>query len=373
MLAFLSLAFLLYGGMHYYALGKVWNAFPHSLALGLALVLWGILMTASPLATWYLVKQNWHGAAAALSWLAFPWMGFLFLFCSIALVLDIIHLLVWLAGLKWPLAGLGALLCIALPALVLAAYAFLEARQIQVEELKITTPKLASGKVTIAQISDLHRGMMLGDEFLERVIGIVRETKPDIIVATGDVIDGEGDDLAGLAPHFRKLSAPEGMYAILGNHESFAGLDKSLRFFQDAGFTLLRGEYVPVGGIILAGVDDRTLGARVREMSNEDRLSLALARKDKFVVLLKHQPVVGNDIPFDLQLSGHAHGGQIFPFGAFTLLAYGVRAGLYRYDDGRMLYINRGAGSWGPPMRLFAPPEITLITIEGAGRGELPR
>lgn len=365
MLAFLSLVFLLYGGMHYYALGKVWNAFPHAAALGFALALWGILMTFAPLAIWYLARQNWHGAAMALSWLAFTWMGYLFLFCCIALALDAAHLLAHLLGMRWQLAGFAMLLSIGLPALALSAYAFTEARQIRVEELRIATPKLASGKLTIVQISDLHLGMMLGDEFLERVIGIVREARPDIIVATGDVIDGEGDDLAGLAPHFRKLAAPGGIYAILGNHESYAGLDKSLRFFDEAGFTTLRGEFVPVEGIVLAGVDDRTLGSRAREMSADKRQALAAARNNKFVVLLKHQPLVGNDIPFDLQLSGHAHGGQIFPFGLFTLLTYGVRAGLYRYDDGRLMYVNRGTGTWGPPMRLFVPPEITLITIEG--------
>ncbi len=365
MLAFLGLVLLLYGSMHYYALGKVWNAFPHSAALGLALVLWGMFMTSSPFVIWYLARQNWHGAAAALSWLAFNWMGYLFLFCSIALVLDVMRLLALWTGLRWPVSGLGSLLVIALPALALAAYAFVEARQIRVEELTITTPKLAAGKVTIAQISDLHLGMMLGDEFLERVIGIARDAKPDIIVATGDVIDGQGDDLSELAAHFRKLESPNGIYAVLGNHESFAGLDKSLRFFDEAGITVLRGEYVPVEGIILAGVDDPTLGRDAREMRADQRQALVLAKKNKFIVLLKHQPLVDNDIPFDLQLSGHAHGGQIFPFGLFTLLTYGVRAGFYHYDNGRMLYINRGTGTWGPPMRLFVPPEITLITIEG--------
>jgi predicted MPP superfamily phosphohydrolase len=297
-------------------------------------------------------------------------MGYLFLYCCIALVLDITQLLALLLGVKWPLSGFQVFLGIALPALALAAYASVEARQIRVEHLKITTPKLAEGRVTIAQISDLHLGMMLGDDFLEQVIGIVRAAKPDIIVATGDVIDGEGDDLAELATHFRKLAPPSGMYTILGNHENFAGVEKSLQFFDEAGFTALRGEFVPVEGIILAGVDDRTLDARAREMSADKRQALASTQRDKFVVLLKHQPQVDNAIPFDLQLSGHAHGGQIFPFGLFTLMTYGVRAGLYRHDGGRMLYINRGAGTWGPPMRLFVPPEITLITIEGTGKAQ---
>ncbi len=363
MLIFLSLIFLIYGGLHYYALGKVWHAFPHTPALGAGLVLWGVLMTLAPLLIWFMVKQGWHGAAVALSWLAYCWMGFLFLFCCIALALDLGGMLAGLLGWSGRLTGMAALLAICLPALALAGYAFFEAGQIRVERLHISTPKLASGQLTIAQISDLHLGLMLGDGFVDRVAAVLREAKPDMIVATGDVIDGQGDNLAGLAPRLRQLGPPDGMYAILGNHESFAGVDMSTRFLEDAGFTVLRGEIRQAGGITLAGVDDPTLGKQAHAMTAEARHALAGLRERSFIVLLKHQPVVDDAIPFDLQLSGHAHGGQVFPFGMFTLMAYGVRAGMYRYDGGRQMYVSRGAGTWGPPMRLFAPPEITLITI----------
>ena len=92
--------------------------------------------------------------------------------------------------------------------------------------------------------------------------------------------------------------------------------------------------------------------------------TLALANQGDFVVLLKHQPVADKAIPFDLQLSGHIHGGQIFPFGLLTRLVYGVNTGLTRLAEGRLLYVSRGTGTWGPPIRLFAEPEITLITIK---------
>jgi predicted MPP superfamily phosphohydrolase len=372
MLMFLSLAFLIYGGLHYYALSKVWQAFPHSVAMASGLVLWGIAMTFAPLLIWFVVKQGWHGAAAALSWVAYCWMGFVFLFCCIGLVLDMGGLGAGLAGFAWRLKGMTALLAIGLPALALAGYAFFEARQIRVVHLHFTSPKLASQRLTIAQISDLHLGLMLGDSFLDRVVAILRQEKPDMIVATGDILDGQEDNLAGLAPRFRQLAPPDGMYAVLGNHESFAGLDTSLGFLDAAGFTVLRGESRQAGGIMLAGVDDPALGQQRRDMLAATRRALAAARQHAFVVLLKHQPVVDDAVPFDLQLSGHAHGGQIFPFGIFTRLVYGVRAGRYEYDGGRTLYINRGAGTWGPPMRLLAPPEITLITLERGNGPQAP-
>lgn len=366
MLTFLSVAFLVYGSLHVYALGKVWDAFPHSAALGAVLGVWGVFMTFAPLVIWLIGKQGWHGAVAPVSWVAYSWMGFLFLFCCIALAFDLVHLLAWLAGFRWPLAGMMSLAGMGVPALALAAYGAVEARQIGMEKLRIVTPKLAAGRVTIAQVSDLHLGPMLGDAFLDRVVEILRQARPDIIVATGDVIDGQGDNFAELARHFLALKPVGGAYAIIGNHEYFAGLDTSVRFLRDAGFAVLRGEFVATEGIILAGVDDPSAGHLTRAMDADARQALAAAIKGKYVILLKHQPVVSGDVPFDLQLSGHGHGGQIFPFGFFTRLAYGVRAGLYRYADGRLLYVNRGAGTWGPPMRLLAPPEITLITIEGA-------
>jgi uncharacterized protein len=370
MLTFLSVAFLIYGAMHIYALGKVWLAFPHTLALDLALVIWGLVMTFSPLLLWQLAKLNWHGTTIAASWVVYIWMGLLFLFCSIALVFDLGHALATLLGFKWPLNASMALLTIGLLALAMLGYGFVEARQIHVEEILITSPKLspAIGRVTIAQISDLHLGVMLGDEFLDRVIARLRELKPEIVVATGDIVDGQGDDLNELARHFLTYKPPKGAYAIVGNHEVYAGLENSLRFLRSAGFTVLRGESASAGGIILLGVDDPSARMRGLEVRVDTSKALASVTKGDFVVLLKHQPAVDKEIPFDLQLSGHIHGGQIFPFGLLTRLTYGVNTGLTRLADGRLLYVSRGAGTWGPPIRLFAAPEITLITIESENK-----
>jgi uncharacterized protein len=364
MLTFLSMALLIYGAMHFYALAKIWLTFRHSSGLALALALWGVVMTFSPLILWQMTRQNWHGTAVIASWVIYLWMGFLFLFCCIALMLDLGHALATLFDFKWRLNESMTFVTAGLLSVALLAYGFVEARQINIEEIGITTPKLASGQVTIAQISDLHLGMMQGDELLERVISRLRDIHPDIVVATGDIVDGQGDDLGELARRLLAIQPPKGAYAIIGNHEYYAGLDNSLRFLRSAGFTVLRGESAATAGIILAGVDDPSAGAQLKEARMAARAALASARKNTFIVLLKHQPVVDRDIPFDLQLSGHIHGGQIFPFGLLTRLVYGVPAGLTRLSDGRLLYVSRGAGTWGPPIRLFAAPEITVIRIE---------
>jgi predicted MPP superfamily phosphohydrolase len=183
-------------------------------------------------------------------------------------------------------------------------------------------------------------------------------------VATGDIVDGQGDDFNELARHSLTYKPPKGAYAVIGNHEVYAGLDNSLRFLRNAGFTVLRGESVAAGGITLMGIDDPAAGMRGSNARTDTNKALASVTNDDFIVLLKHQPVADKETQFDLQLSGHIHGGQIFPFGILTRLVYGVSTGLTRLDDARKLYVSRGTGTWGPPIRIFSSPEITLIKIE---------
>ncbi len=368
MLIFLSVALLIFGSMHLYMFSKIWMSFPHSFALGLALTLAGIALTFSPLLVWFMERQNCQRATVPTAWVIYAWMGYLFLFSCIGLVFDLGHAFTTILSLDWPLNEGVAFRIVSLLALAMLGYGFIEARQLQIKEVNITTPKLASGHVTIAQISDLHLGIMLGNGFLDNVIAELREIKPDILVATGDIVDGQGDELAALAKHFHSYTPPLGAYAVTGNHEFYAGLEDSLRFLHDAGFTVLRGESAKVGGIVLVGVDDPSAATSGQHAGLDTSKALASVTADDFVVLLKHQPVVDGNTRFDLQLSGHIHGGQIFPFGYLTWLSYGVHTGLTALADGRQLYVSRGAGTWGPPIRLFAPPEITLIRIASANK-----
>lgn len=368
MLTFLSVALLIYGSMHIYALSKAWMALPHSLALGLTLALAGIVLTLSPLLVWFLEKQSWHRATVATAWVSYTWMGYLFLFLCIGLLFDLGHVLATLLNFHWPLNEVITFRIVGPLALALVGYGLIEARQIQIKEVRITTPKLASGRITIAQISNLHLGILRGNRLLDHVIARLREVTPDIVVATGDIVDGQGDSLAALAQRFKSYTPPLGAYAVTGNHEYYAGLENSLRFLRNAGFTVLRGESAKVGGIVLIGADDPGAATSGRQARLSTSKVLASVTADDFIVLLKHQPVVDGNTPFDLQLSGHIHGGQIFPFVYLTWLAFGVHPGLARLADGRQLYVSRGAGTWGPPIRLFAPPEITLITIASANQ-----
>lgn len=158
-----------------------------------------------------------------------------------------------------------------------------------------------------------------------------------------------------------------GKFAITGNHEFYAGIENARCFTENAGFTFLRGESVTVAGMInIAGVDDpagRYYG--LKDISEKGVLSKL--PRDKFTLLLKHRPTVDKDAVglFDLQLSGHAHKGQIFPFSLITRIYYRhtADAGHLKLMDNFYLYVSRGSGTWGPPIRFLAPPEVTVIEL----------
>jgi predicted MPP superfamily phosphohydrolase len=156
------------------------------------------------------------------------------------------------------------------------------------------------------------------------------------------------------------------MYAVLGNHEYYAGLDTSLEFLRSAGFRVLRREGVEVfPSFALYGVDDPA-GARWGDTSGSDEQGfLPKGVERPYTLLLKHRPAIHVESRgrFDLQLSGHVHKGQIFPFNFLTYLSFPVNSGMNLLGDGAFLYVSRGTGTWGPPVRFLAPPEVTVIDI----------
>ncbi len=361
---FLLVAFSVYGAMHAYAAAKVWAAVPHSLLAAAALVVVGLALTFSPLLVW-LLQRNVSPAAPVVAWIVYSWMGFVFLFLWVGLALDLARGIAALGAFSWPLTPAANLAAIAGATLAFAGYGYVEANGLEVERITIATPKLAAARVTVAQISDLHLGSLQAHGMLDRVMARLAQLRPDIVVATGDIVDGRGGELNELARAFHRYRPPLGAFAVTGNHEYITGLDPSLAILREAGFVVVRGQSVHAGPIVITGLDDRGAIAPTRWGSH--RAAPAKPAVGDFILLLKHQPVVNGDPAFDLQLSGHIHGGQVFPFGFFTWLAYRVHTGLTVLPDGRHLYVSRGAGTWGPPMRLFARPEIALFTIEGTG------
>lgn len=358
------LILLLYGGIQIYFVAKAIRAFDAA-AWGWVLALaWAGLMTIGPLLQWRLERRpDRHVLAVGSAWIVFGWMGFSFLFFWFGLVMDAYGWGARLAALPM-LAARPAFVLLVWLTWVVWVLGFISARHPRVERLTIYSDKIPPGPgLRIAQISDVHLGILIGRQRLDRILQQLTALQPDILVSTGDLVDAEAHHLNDLSARLAAYQPRYGKFAITGNHERFAGLEHALDFHVRAGFKLLRGETVEVaGGIALAGVDDPA----VRASKTDEARMLAAIPAGRFVVLLKHQPVIDPQSRFDLQLSGHTHNGQIFPFNLLVKTVYPLIAGRYDLPDGRQLYVSRGTGTWGPPIRSLSPAEITLIELKSA-------
>ncbi len=233
--------------------------------------------------------------------------------------------------------------------------------------LRRLDPKLDGFR--IALVSDLHLGPILRRGFTERVVETVNAQRPDLIAVVGDLVDGSVVELGREAEPLRRLQAPHGSYFVTGNHEYYVGVEAWVDEVRSYGLTVLRNQRVEVegaGAFDLAGVNDPT----GRSYDGGPNLDMALAGRDpdRAVVLLAHQPVQVGDAAkrgVDLQLSGHTHGGQLWPFDYAVRLEQPVVSGLAKVD-GTWLYVTNGVGSWGPPVRVGAPPEVTIVELHAA-------
>jgi hypothetical protein len=208
-------------------------------------------------------------------------------------------------------------------------------------------------------------GLIIRKDRLQNIVQKVRAEDPDIIVSTGDLVDGQTLMLDGLSDLLKKLNPKYGKFAITGNHEYIAGFDQAKGFIQKAGFTLLRDETTKIGDLIMAGVDDPAGKRSGQSGGISEKELLSGLPHDRFILLLKHRPLVDGNSEglFDLQLSGHTHKGQIFPFSIITRFYYPVHAGFAVLSQNAHLYVSRGAGTWGPPIRFLSPPEIAVIDL----------
>ena len=379
---FLITFFLIYGGTHLYCFLKVKGAFAPGIGYSLLLALFLLVMVMSPILVRVLEKQGFEAPARLMAYTGYLWMGFLFLFFSASIALDIYHLLLHAIGFlsHRDLASffLSKRAALALPlvwGIATAFYGYFEARDIKTERLVIETPKIprSVGKLTIVQISDVHLGLIVRKERLERIIAEIRSVSPDILVSTGDLVDGQINRMTGLAELLDDIKPRLGKYAVTGNHEAYAGLRQAVAFTEKAGFKVLRGECAVAGELVnIAGVDDPVIGRISNEPTASEKRLLETLDRGRFTLLLKHRPAVDleNIGLFDLQLSGHVHKGQIFPFNILTHLFYPVKMGHSLYPQGSALYVSRGTGTWGPPIRFMAPPEVTVIELRHSEKGK---
>jgi len=377
MTLFLASFLSIYGALHFYLFIKARAALAPGPGLSFIMALFLGIMILAPIAVRLLDRHGFHMTAQCLAYVGYTWMGLIFLFFCTALCLDIFNLgmrlLALLPGsgtgrLVW--TGRDAFVVLVLSVVLLGIWSGFSAWQIRLDRVLLQTAKLPARfeRLTIVQISDLHLGMMVGEKRLKRILEMVHRAKPDLLVCTGDLVDAQMDQLDRLADMLVQIRPPLGKFAVLGNHEFYAGIAQSERFLQAAGFEVLRNQRYLLGNLLaIVGVDDPAVGRYQGNRAADQREVALLTDLDsqRYTLLLKHRPLVEIESLgyFDLQLSGHTHGGQIFPFTLITELFYANQSGLGSLDKDSLLYVSRGAGTWGPPMRFLAPPHVTWIEL----------
>jgi predicted MPP superfamily phosphohydrolase len=253
---------------------------------------------------------------------------------------------------------------------VRSALADVEVPEVEVRLARL--PRELSG-LTIVQLSDVHIGPTIGRNFLDRVVEKSNAQRPDAVVITGDLVDGSVANLQKHVEPLARLKARHGVFFVTGNHEYYSGVDEWLAELERLGIRVLRNERVSIGdkakSIDLAGVDDQHAhGFGPGHGADYDK-PFRDRDPERELIVLAHQPSqiapLASARP-GLQLSGHTHGGQIWPFGALVRLNQPYVAGLHRHNDATQIYVSRGTGYWGPPMRLFCPAEITKLVLTPA-------
>jgi predicted MPP superfamily phosphohydrolase len=360
--------------LHLYIGARLVPALPTAAAIVLA-----VLLAASTLLVpaGLMARRLAQGAAAdRLTWVGMLFMGLFSSLLVLTLLRDLLLVGLGLAG-ATP-AGLAADSAIAVPLLALASslVGFFNARRLaRVKTVQVPLAGLdpALEGFRIVQISDIHVGPTIKHGYLDAIVERVNALRPDVIAITGDLVDGSVPELAAHVAPLARLQARHGVFFVTGNHEYYSGVHGWVTELQRLGIHVLHNEHVVLqhGGapLVLAGVPDYTGHHFDPTHRSDPAAALAGAPAGATRVLLAHQPRTAEAAAragFDLQISGHTHGGQFLPWTWFVPLQQPYVAGLHQL--GRLsIYVSRGTGYWGPPKRLGAPSEISQLRLARSG------
>lgn len=374
MLFFLAF-FSIYLAMHLFT----WAKFSAQLSLSSRKRAWGcvvcVFLTITPFLA-HLIPLTWPKGFTYIFWqLTFTWLAMIFYLFLFQIAVLAGRIVSWPFFRRTPLEGsskialAGAFLCI-----LVTGWGFFEAgRPVKTAQYQLESLKLDQD-IRIVFLSDLHLGVQKSSQRLARLINLMEQQEPDLIIFGGDVVNDHLEWLEDEAEQLKELNAPAGKYGVLGNHEFYPGVEKSLELFRQSEIIILDDEIKIMEdlGLVLMGVSDPAPFSRPREHQEQvTEMLLQDIDQDRFNLLISHRPwgfELAAQAGVDLHLAGHTHNGQIFPFRYLVRLQFRYVYGLYEKAGSRLI-VTSGAGSWGPPIRVMAPAEIVVVDLV-AGRDQ---
>jgi uncharacterized protein len=374
---FFSTVFTIYGLINAYIFVRGWEALPGNPHVHLIYVVVFLTLALSFIAGRFLERVVLSWFSSSLVWIGSFWLaGMVYLLLMVAAfdILRVINVLLPFFPAFTPPQEIEAKQIIALvmagSVVVIVAAGHINARSLRIKILDLTIPKNSHPMKTlnIVAVSDIHLGTIICRARLEKIVEMINGLDPDLVLLPGDVVD---EDLGpvikqNLGETLRKITSRFGVIAITGNHEYIGGVDEACRYLVDHGVTMLRDQTVRINeSIYVVGREDRTLnrtGGKKRKSLEE---LMASVERSLPVILLDHQPFRLEEAEaqgIDLQVSGHTHHGQLWPFNFITKRVYELSWG-YKRKGTTHIYVSCGVGTWGPPVRTGNRPEIVNIRL----------
>ena len=244
---------------------------------------------------------------------------------------------------------------------------YYNAKHFTINKLELDIEKIDKNTINLVIISDLHLGVNITKEHLERIVNSTNKLKPDLVLFTGDVVDEKFIDIDNMSDILKKLNPKFGSYGIIGNHEIIVGIDPSSDFIEKSNIKLLRNTSTIIDNRInLVGIDDPSINPNYKITKEMIKKTLDTIDHSLPIIYMSHQPLsidYFREENVDLLLCGHTHNGQLFPLNLVVKVIFKIASGYARF--GKMhVYVSNGVGTWGPPFRIAAPPEIVQIMIK---------
>jgi len=369
-LAFFSIAFGIYALVNTYIFVRLAQGVPDGCWFHPAFLPLFLFISLSYIAGQFLEHRSSTFVSSVLTWIGSFWLGAITWFLPIFLIIDLLKLVLGLFSLQYfqgtEVTQMTTSL-ITLVVFVAMVLGFLNARNIRVKPLSIKIDK-PMAPLRIAAISDMHMGSLIGRGRVKQMVRKINSIKPDLVLMIGDQVDGNPHPVMqlDLGSELKKIESKYGVFAITGNHEYIGNAEISCAYLEAHGITMIRDSVVEVAGVYIVGREDRA----AKQFAHMERKSLeelvAPLDKTKPMILLDHTPFHLEEAEqngVDLQLSGHTHHAQIWPWSYITKRVYEVSWG-YKLKGKTHVYVSCGSGTWGPPIRIGNTPEIMSIDLE---------